>query len=173
MSFQYFFFDTYYGYFLQALPITLLVEIIYYFIKFKNDKKTKTSKKILSCMFVTYIVGLVCLTVGLDTMNIIWYKLIYNMDPGTKINWYKGDFNLGISFIKNLTKENIMNIIMLLPFGILYPLSQKETDFKDIIIKGFILVITIELLEPIFGRAFDINDIILNTIGVLLSSIFI
>lgn len=89
MSFQYFFFDTYYGYFLQALPITLLVEIIYYFIKFKNDKKTKTSKKILSCMFVTYIVGLVCLTVGLDTMNIIWYKLIYNMDPGTKINWYK------------------------------------------------------------------------------------
>lgn len=60
---------------------------------------------------------------------------------------------------------------MLLPFGILYPLSQKETDFKDIIIKEFILVLTIELLEPIFGRAFDINDIILNTIGVLLSSI--
>ena len=171
MTFQYFFFDTYIGYFLQALPIALLVGIIYYFIKFKNDKKTKTSKKILSCMFVSYIVGLVCLTIGLDTMNIIWYKLIYNMDPGTKINWYKGDFNLSISFINNLTKENIMNIIMLIPFGILYPLSQKETNFKDIIIKGFILVLTIELLEPIFGRAFDINDIILNTIGVLLSSI--
>lgn len=171
MTFQYFFFDTYIGYFLQALPITLLVGIIYYFMKFKNDKKTKTSKKILSCMFVSYIVGLVCLTIGLDTMNIIWYKIIYNMDPGTKINWYKGDFNLNISFINHLTKENIMNILMLIPFGILYPLSQKETSFKDIIIKGFILVLTIEVLEPIFGRAFDINDIILNTIGVLLSSI--
>ena len=29
VTFQYFFFDTYYGYFLQALPIALLAGIVY------------------------------------------------------------------------------------------------------------------------------------------------
>ena len=37
-------------------------------------------------------------------------------------------------------------------------------------ITGFIYVAIIELLQPVFGRAFDINDIILNTLGILVSS---
>lgn len=37
MTFQYFFFDTYIGYFLQALPIALAISVVYYFIKFKKD----------------------------------------------------------------------------------------------------------------------------------------
>ena len=28
----------------------------------------------------------------------------------------------------------------------------------------------IEIAQPVFGRAFDINDIILNTVGVLISA---
>lgn len=33
MNFQYFFFDTYIGYFLQALPISLIVSVLYGIIK--------------------------------------------------------------------------------------------------------------------------------------------
>ena len=47
MTFQYFFFDTYIGYFMQALPISLIVGVIYYFIKLKNDKTMSISKKYL------------------------------------------------------------------------------------------------------------------------------
>lgn len=61
---------------------------------------------------------------------------------------------------------------MLLPFGILLPLSQKEFNFKNNIIKGIVFILSIEILQPIFGRAFDINDIILNILGVLISTIF-
>lgn len=45
MTFQYFFFNTYIGYFIQALPICLFVGIIYWFIKLKKDKTTTVSKK--------------------------------------------------------------------------------------------------------------------------------
>ena len=38
------------------------------------------------------------------------------------------------------------------------------------ILKGVILVLIIEIIEPVFGRAFDVNDIFLNTLGVLVSS---
>jgi len=45
-------------------------------------------------------------------------------------------------------------------FGILYPLSQKEYTWKNCVIKGLVAVAVIEGLQPIFGRAFDMNDII-------------
>lgn len=171
MTFQYFFFDTYVGYFLQALPLALITSVTYYLIKFRNDSKTPLSKKIFSSIFICYITGLICLTIGLDIINIIWYKLIYHMDPGTSINWFNGNFSFNLNFISNLTKENIGNFLMFLPFGILYPLSQKEFNYKNTIIKGIILVLIIEVLEPLFGRAFDINDIILNTLGIIISTL--
>lgn len=174
MTFQYFFFDTYIGYFLQAVPISLLVGIIYWFIKLKNNKTTPTTKKLFSCIFVCYITSLICLTIGLVLMNNFWYKLIYHMNSGNSINWFNGDFNWKIDFFYNISGENIGNFLMFLPFGILYPLSQKNLKWKDIILRGILLVLIIEILQPIFSRAFDINDIILNSLGILIStSIFI
>lgn len=170
MTFQYFFFDTYIGYFLQALPITLLVGIIYWFIKFKNNKIIPISKKIFSCIFICYITGLVCLVIGLDLMNEFWYKLIYRMDPGFSINWFNGSFDFTLDFINNIGEENIGNFLMFLPFGVLYPLSQKELKWKNIILKGIVFVLIVEILQPIFGRAFDINDIMLNSLGILIST---
>ena len=35
---------------------------------------------------------------------------------------------------------------------------------------GLLLIVVIELLQPVFGRSFDANDIILNFAGVLLST---
>ena len=171
MTFQYFFFDTYVGYFLQALPISLLVGIVYYFIKFRSDEVTPKSKRIISLVFVCYITGLFCLTIGLDLMGIIWYRLIYQMDAGTKVNWFNGDFNFTLNFINNITGENIGNFLMFLPFGIIYPLIKKDIKWKNIVLKGVILVLIIEIIEPVFGRAFDVNDIFLNTLGILVSSI--
>lgn len=86
MTFQYFFFDTYIGYFIQALPICLFVGIIYWFIKLKKDKTTTVSQKIFSCIFVCYTTGLICLTIGLGLMNELWYSFIYHMNSGNSIN---------------------------------------------------------------------------------------
>lgn len=170
MTFQYFFFDTYIGYFFQALPIALVVSVIYGFIRFKTDKDTPISRKFFSCVFICYLTGLICLVVGLDLMNIFWYKLLYHMEPGRDIGWLGGDFDLLPDFFNNMSDETIGNFLMFLPFGILYPLSQKAPTWKKCVIKGLVAVAFIEVLQPIFGRAFDMNDIILNTLGIAVST---
>ncbi len=170
MNFQYFFFDTYIGYFLQALPIALVVGAIYGIIRFRKDKETPISRKLFSCAFVCYITGLVCLVVGLDLMNIVWYKLFYHMDPGRTIGWFGGDFDLVPDFFNYISGETIGNFLMFLPFGFLYPLSKKAPTWKNCVIKGLIAVAVIEVLQPIFGRAFDMNDIILNSLGIMVST---
>lgn len=169
MNFQYFFFDTYIGYFLQALPIALLVSAVYGFIRFKKDKETPIFRKVLSCVFVCYMTGLVCLVIGLDLMNMFWYKLLYRMDPGFTINWLGGYFDFVPDFFNNIGAETIGNVLMFMPFGILYPLTQKGPTWKKCVIKGLITIAAIEFLQPIFGRSFDMNDIILDSIGIVVS----
>ena len=170
MNFQYFFFDTYIGYFLQALPIALVVSAIYGIIRFRADKETPISRKLFSCAFACYITGLMCLVVGLDLMKIFWYKLLYHMDSGITISWFGGVFDLVPDFFNNISGETIGNFLMFLPFGILYPLSQEKPTWKKCIVSGFIVVAVIEILQPIFGRAFDMNDIILNSLGIVVST---
>ena len=170
MTFQYFFFDTYIGYFLQALPIALIVSVVYGFIRFKKDKNTRLASKLFSCAFVCYITGLVCLVIGLDVMNIMWYRLIYHMDPGRSINWFGGDIDFVPDFWNHLNGESIGNFLMFLPFGILYPLTKEDPTWKKCVLKCILAVVIIEILQPIFNRAFDINDIMLNSMGIVLST---
>ena len=170
MNFQYFFFDTYIGYFLQALPIALVVGALFGIIRFRKDKETPISRKLCSCAFVCYITGLMCLVVGLDLMNIVWYKLLYRMDPGRNVGWFNGVFDFVPDFFNNISGESIGNFLMFLPFGILCPLSQKEPTWKKCVIRGLIAVAVIEILQPIFGRSFDMNDIILNSLGIVVST---
>ena len=170
MTFQYFFFDTYIGYFLQALPIALAVSAVYGYFRFRKDKEMGISCKLLSCIFVCYMTGLVCLTVGLDLMRACWFELIYHMDSGTEIHFFSGEFDLVPDFFNHLSRENIGNFAMFLPFGILHPLSRARPTWKNSIITGFFVVVAIEVMQPIFGRSFDMNDIILNMLGIVVSA---
>ena len=63
----------------------------------------------------------------------------------------------------------LMNILVFLPFGILLPLATDCT-WKKTVLVGVILIIAVELIQPFIGRAFDINDVILNILGLLISS---
>ena len=123
-----------------------------------------------SCAFICYITGLVCLVVGLDLMHIFWYNLLYPMNSGITIIWFGGTFDLVPDFFNYISGETIGNFLMFLPFGILYPLSQKEPVWKKCVIRGLIAVAAIEISQPIFGRAFDMNDIILNSLGIVVST---
>ena len=170
MTFQYFFFDTYIGYFLQALPIALLIGTIYGIVRYRRDRETRISRKLFSCAFVCYMTGLVCLVIGLDLMHTFWYNLFYPIDSSIVIDWFGGDFDFVPDFFNHISGETIGNFLMFLPFGILYPLSQKEPAWKKCVIIGFIVVAVIEVIQPVFGRSFDMNDIILNSLGIVTST---
>lgn len=172
MTFQYFFFDTYIGYFLQALPVALIVSAIYGFIRYRTDRETPISRKLFSCAFVCYMTGLVCLVAGFDLMNIFWYTLFYHRDPCRTIRWFGGAFDLIPDFFNYFRGESLGNFLMFLPFGILYPLSQKDPKWTNCVIKGIAAVAVIEVLQPVLGRAFDMNDVILDSLGILVSTSF-
>jgi glycopeptide antibiotics resistance protein len=167
MTFQYFLFDTYLGYFIEALPLALIVSVIFYFARYKNNKGIPKSKKIVNCLFVCYLTGLLELVLFFGIMRSIWYYLIYHKESGAGVSFFTFDFNLIPNFWHHLNSEVIGNLIMFIPFGILYSLSREKFNFRKTLQYGFLCSFIIEILQPLFGRAFDINDLIMNTIGVI------
>lgn len=82
MNFQYFFFDTYPGYFLQALPVALIAGGIYAACQIRRNRRRSPCKIVLSALFVCYITGLLCLTLFNSLIGDIYYFLFYHAPSG-------------------------------------------------------------------------------------------
>lgn len=68
------------------------------------------------------------------------------------------------------------NVLMLVPFGFLASLLWEQLRGLRVLPAGLGFILTVELLQPLTGRSFDIDDILLNFLGVLagaLLSLFI
>lgn len=63
------------------------------------------------------------------------------------------------------------NALMLFPFGLLAPLLWKHLRYWRVLPVGLAAVILIEVLQPFAGRSFDIDDIILNFIGLAVGAL--
>ncbi len=62
INFQYFFFDTYPGYFLQALPFALIGGAVYAVSQSRSKTRISVPSIILPSLFVSYMTGLLYLT---------------------------------------------------------------------------------------------------------------
>ncbi len=171
MTFQYFFFDTYIGYFLQVIPVALIAGIIYFIYKLQHKNGLSTGKIAVKSLFVCYIAGLLSLTLFIDIIGSIYYFIFYHQFSLSDIPWFKFSCNFIPNFFKNFNGEKLWNILAFVPFGILYPLYNEKTTLKHTLIMAPVLSLCIEITQPIFGRATDINDIILNALGAQISTI--
>ena len=59
----------------------------------------------------------------------------------------------------------IGNMLIFIPMGIMLPLVFKNINKKNIFVIAILITLSIEILQPIVGRSFDIDDIIMNFIG--------
>lgn len=155
---------------MQALPIALIAGIIYAARQIRRGRRRSTGRIILSSLFVCYITGLLCLTLLNSIIGDIYYFLFYHAPSGRSHHWFTFEYDFIPDFFHNFGAENLGNIVMFLPFGILYPLFRQGSTWKQTLIAGFVTTLGIELLQPVFGRSFDINDIILNCVGVTAST---
>lgn len=57
------------------------------------------------------------------------------------------------------------NILMFVPLGFLPPLLWKWFRWFRVLLISLIAILCIELLQPLAGRSFDIDDLILNSFG--------
>ena len=62
----------------------------------------------------------------------------------------------------------IGNIALFVPFGFILSYFVKARKIKHVVIPTFIVSLSAELIQYQIGRAFDVDDILLNTMGALI-----
>ena len=170
MNFQYFFFNTYIGYFLQLIPVALIAGLACFFIRRKRKHREGTWRTLLASLFIAYLSAVVTITLFQNLLGDIYYWLFYHRPSGRIYRWFEFVYSFRLDFFRHLTMENLFNVVLFLPFGILYPFFDRNAGWKKTLGVGVLTSLAIELIQPILGRSFDINDIALNSIGVLLST---
>lgn len=61
----------------------------------------------------------------------------------------------------------IYNFLMFMPFGFLLPFASEKVNNKNIWKIAVIVPIAVEVIQPIVGRSFDVDDLILNFFGII------
>lgn len=169
------------GLLLQVVPITCIVGVIYALyrcIRIKRQKDSvKWSAEILRWLFVCYLTGLINLTLVPRNLWSNFWALIYIGDSGSQIELLNGSFNFTPLIFKIIAGELTLgswvktmltgNLLMMVPMGMFLPFISKQVNAKSILKIAIIIPVVIEIIQPIVGRSFDVDDLILNFIGII------
>lgn len=137
----------------------IFIFLLYIFVFYKKWKNNK-EKLILNTLMYIYISFVLYFTL----MPIITsLPFIFN-HPYGHMNLYP--FVDVTDSRGNYIIQVILNIIMMMPFGILLPLI-KNTNLKEVTLYTFLFSLGIEILQPLINgaRLSDITDLITNTLG--------
>ena len=158
--------------FLNVVPITIIVGIIYVIYRIIKIKKNKLSVnyfyEIVKFIFVCYLIGLINLVlVPSNLWSHFWFYVKNGYSTGDSLGWFSGSFNFVPSLYKYLIKGelSIGTWIRDMLIGNMLPLVFKNINKKNIFVIAILITLSIEILQPIVGRSFDIDDIIMNFIG--------
>lgn len=162
------------SYMLLAVPFYVIGRVV--FIKIKNVKVEKVREVILG-VFVLYIVGLASQTMipnlhyGVDNDTGEFFFETYSAHKDSKPNFIP--FNTIIPYITDWHHFSFINIVanifIFSPIGFFVPLLWKNwQSFRKILAVGVATTFFIEFFQLFIGRSTDIDDIILNTIGVII-----
>lgn len=170
--------------FFEVVPITIIVGIIYVIYRFIKIKKNKLLvnkfDEIIKLIFVCYLTGLINLVLVPNNLwSYFWFYIKNGYSTEYSLNLFSGSFNFVPSLYKYLIKSELSigswirnmligNMLMFIPMGILLPLVFKKINKKNIFIISLFIPLLIEILQPIFSRSFDIDDIIMNFIGIVI-----
>lgn len=147
-----------FNYIIIAIPIILIIRIIFLCVK---KKKFNIKYEISLLIFILFLIGLFSQAFipnnGKHITNLIPFKIIYDT--------YNQVFNK--NNINYLIISFIGNVIMFIPIGFLIKKLWNLSDKKTILI-GFLISLFIEFVQLFLKRTSDIDDLILNTLGVYL-----
>jgi len=126
------------------------IRITYLIVK---KEKFVLYKELTYLLFVIYLLSLFYIVTFQDdnygTSNWIPFKEIFRYDITSKL------------FIKNI----IGNILLFMPFGLFVTAYLDVRKAYPAVILTFISSVSIEIVQNLIGRVFDVDDIILNLLG--------
>ena len=142
--------------FTWPMVIISMVVIISFRIAYliQNKEKFVLYKDLTLLVFIVYILCLFQVVTFQD--NVTWSS--NNFIPFKEIFRYKITSRL---FIKNV----LGNMLLFLPFGFFVSFYLKVEDKKWPLFLTLITSLSIEIVQMVIGRVFDVDDIILNIIG--------
>ena len=128
-------------------------------------------------LFVCYLTGLVNLIlVPAELWMFIWSNICIGYSH-SEITFFSGEFNLVPTVFKviigDLTigrwvlKMLIYNFLMFVPFGFFLPFVSEKGNNRSIWKIAVTVPIAVEVIQPIVGRSFDVDDLILNFAGIV------
>jgi glycopeptide antibiotics resistance protein len=159
------------------VPLWLLVRITVLLTKKKRNKPLLLKRECIINLFALYIFLFIGIT--LLPITIYWVKQQYSVAPYIVFVPFRDILDSiyqGVP-IRLIAINLIGNIFLTVPFGVFLPVLCKKRIFsvKSIALLGLIISFSIEALQytegilcpSIYTRSSDVNDIILNTLGVL------
>ncbi|MEX1377881.1 MAG: VanZ family protein [Eubacteriales bacterium] len=148
------------SFFIQYIPLALIIFCAFTVIKFLIKRKVEFKFLIMLCeiLWITTVLVILKIT-GITVENI---KLIFLFD---------GNVNCSFNLIGDgVSMATFLNVIMFIPLGfltpIIFPRLQKKWLYT--ILLGFIFSISIELIQIFVGRFVQLNDVLMNTLGVFI-----
>lgn len=162
---------------LEKSLLTLLISLVFYILLFVFKLKRKSLKEIfwatLIFIYGVLVVHVTLLPLPLDKIGSEMLRIssgpnYINLIPLVDLK----DYNF-YSFVRQM----ICNIIMFLPLGFLLPVySSNFLNIKNTIKASFLISLFIESLQLLISflfihgafRIFDVNDLIMNTLGGLI-----
>lgn len=133
---------------------------LYVFIFFKKWRTQGRGRLLVNTLLYTYLSFVLFFTMMPVIVSIPFmldhpYRPM-NLIPFIDVSLGRGDF----------FRQVVLNVIMTLPFGFLFPLTQgKRAKFGVTVFSCFLMSLGIELLQPFFDRSSDITDLITNVTG--------
>ncbi len=130
----------------------VLITIRIFYLKI-NKKSFVLYKELISLCFVIYALLLFELVTNTD-----FHSYSNNFTPFKEIFRY--------SLTSKLFYRNVVgNVILFLPFGYFVSYYCKINKYYFTLLVVLITSVSIEIIQSMIGRSFDIDDIILNLIG--------
>ncbi len=122
-----------------------------------NNEKFVFYKEFTNLLFIVYVL----LLYELLTRSELNHVSGYNLAPFTEIFRYKIGSN---AFYINV----VGNIVLFIPFGYFISSYIKPKKILPILLVSAISSATVEFVQLCIGRSFDVDDIILNTLGAII-----
>lgn len=135
----------------------------------------KLKKLLFHVSFLVYVFIMIILLFrrghSYEGITLIEYaKNGVNLMPFKTIQMYIDAISSGSINLTSIIKNLAGNIILFIPIGIYLPFySKKITTVKQVFIETLIIIFIVEMTQLVTMRGrFDVDDLILNTIGALI-----
>ena len=138
--------------------VLIILYIFIFFKKWKMQGKDKLMIKTLMYIYISFVLFFTLMPIVTSLLHIFDHPYIFmNMNPFSDVFGGRGDF----------VRQVLLNVIMMIPFGFLLPLTNKKYNFIKVVLYTFLFSLSIELLQPLINgvRTSDITDLITNTTG--------